>query len=419
MTKHLTSRQIERYREGALDPSELIEVDEHLAGCAKCRRELNAVGQDEDRFFPIKTEAPRVINKEPGPPPPQSMDESAPATSPTISTTNQKKARPQTMDEAAPATLETPPRIRTTIQKRARPSLNSPAVMFGLGALSMLVVVLLVWLVVRSSGTRTNDRQVAQPTASSPLPGGPTASEVQPGASPLPSASPTVLMALTDGASQVGIDEKGNLVGLETFPPNYREMVKIALITQQAVNLAALSGVGGQDGGLNIGKKQGPGFGPLSPVGKIVFSNRPTLRWSKLDGASEYRVEIYGPNSDLVASSPPLKSTSWEVPNDLIRGEIFSWQVTATKDGTTVKTPVAPASEAKFKTLDTKQATDLTAARKDFTSSHLGLGVIYAQFGLLDDAEREFTALATANPQSDIARKLLSNVKAAKTAGLK
>jgi hypothetical protein len=44
------------------------------------------------------------------------------------------------------------------------------------------------------------------------------------------------------------------------------------------------------------------------------------------------------------------------------------------------------------------------------------LGVLYAQAGLLDDAEREFSALLRANPKSEVARKLLSNVRATKSA---
>jgi hypothetical protein len=41
----------------------------------------------------------------------------------------------------------------------------------------------------------------------------------------------------------------------------------------------------------------------------------------------------------------------------------------------------------------------------------LTLGILYAQSGLLDDAEREFQALLRANPQSPLVRKLLRIVR--------
>jgi hypothetical protein len=42
------------------------------------------------------------------------------------------------------------------------------------------------------------------------------------------------------------------------------------------------------------------------------------------------------------------------------------------------------------------------------------MGVIYAEAGLLGEAEREFTALLKANPQSSNARKLLQGVRSAR-----
>ncbi len=37
MTSHLSSRQVEGYRQRSLSPRELLAVDDHLAGCADCR----------------------------------------------------------------------------------------------------------------------------------------------------------------------------------------------------------------------------------------------------------------------------------------------------------------------------------------------------------------------------------------------
>jgi len=42
------------------------------------------------------------------------------------------------------------------------------------------------------------------------------------------------------------------------------------------------------------------------------------------------------------------------------------------------------------------------------------LGIVYANAGLLDEAQRELQTLLNSNPNSEIARKLLAKVKAAR-----
>jgi hypothetical protein len=62
--------------------------------------------------------------------------------------------------------------------------------------------------------------------------------------------------------------------------------------------------------------------------------------------------------------------------------------------------------------LDQAKANELAEAKNASAGSHLTLGILYAQAGLLDDAERELQALLRANPQSSLAQKLLRSVKA-------
>jgi lipopolysaccharide biosynthesis regulator YciM len=70
-----------------------------------------------------------------------------------------------------------------------------------------------------------------------------------------------------------------------------------------------------------------------------------------------------------------------------------------------------PAPEAKFKVLEKSKAEELDRVRKSYPRSHLILGSLYERAGLLDDAEREFQSLVSANPKSTVARKLLRNVR--------
>jgi tetratricopeptide (TPR) repeat protein len=59
-----------------------------------------------------------------------------------------------------------------------------------------------------------------------------------------------------------------------------------------------------------------------------------------------------------------------------------------------------------------KQIDELSAARRDYGSSHLVLGLLYARAGLLEEAEHELRALQKANPDSAIAGQLLRRVRA-------
>jgi hypothetical protein len=64
--------------------------------------------------------------------------------------------------------------------------------------------------------------------------------------------------------------------------------------------------------------------------------------------------------------------------------------------------------------LEQAKIEEIANARRAYAKSHLVLGLLYANAGLLDDAEREFNALVKANPQSTVPRKLLGSVKAAR-----
>jgi len=72
---------------------------------------------------------------------------------------------------------------------------------------------------------------------------------------------------------------------------------------------------------------------------------------------------------------------------------------------------VPPAPEAKFQILKKEEFQELKNIEKTVGNSNLVMGVLHAQYGLLDDAEREFTALYQGNSQSPVAKKLLQSVQ--------
>lgn len=128
-----------------------------------------------------------------------------------------------------------------------------------------------------------------------------------------------------------------------------------------------------------------------------------------MEGATAYVVEVYDPQFKLVASSPQLNDLSWTT--TLERGNVYSWQVKAIKEGEEVTAPRPPAPQAKFRVLDQAKANEIARAKRSFGTSHLTLGLLYADAGLLSDAEREFRLLRNANPNSELARNLLRQVQ--------
>ena len=63
------------------------------------------------------------------------------------------------------------------------------------------------------------------------------------------------------------------------------------------------------------------------------------------------------------------------------------------------------------KVLEQEKVLPLTRFRQAAGRSHIALGVYYAREGLMDEAEREFAALAQANADSTLARSLLQSVR--------
>lgn len=236
-----------------------------------------------------------------------------------------------------------------------------------------------------------------------------TGASDQPSASVQPSAPPRAVVALNDGGQVIALDRRGQLSGLDALAPDERESVRRALEGRLEPS-TSLAGLGGSAGALMGAAEEGKSFSLLTPVATVVRGERPTFRWQPLEGAAGYAVEVYDADYNKVAVSPPLSSHEWTAAQPLKRGALYSWQVVASKDGRETRAPAPPAPEAKFRVLDEKSSDKLARAERS-ASSHLARGTLYARAGLLDDAEREFKALADENPRSELAKRLLLDVQ--------
>jgi hypothetical protein len=224
-----------------------------------------------------------------------------------------------------------------------------------------------------------------------------------------PRAEPLIL--LNDAGRQVTVDQHGQLEGFRDLPADLKESVRKALATRQLGASPALTGWSTGAGGLRGELEKQSTFAPLEPTDVVIETDRPRFRWRALAATIQYVVTIYDAKLRQVASSGPVTGTEWTTPNPLERGVTYSWQVSALKDGKTVVSPKPPLPEARFRILDQIAVAALVKLKESAGNSQLAMGVFYWKHGLIEESQREFQALAKANPNSPAVAELLASIR--------
>jgi hypothetical protein len=217
---------------------------------------------------------------------------------------------------------------------------------------------------------------------------------------------------LLDGSNRITLDQQGNLAGLQTTSRN-EQLVKEALLNGRVKVTTSFAG-GSATSGTLMGKSDNPSFRLVSPVNRVIESDRPTFRWRGLDGLATFNVSIFDESLNKVLESESLIKNQWTATPALKRGQTYIWQVRANVNNQEIIAPAPGQPRAKFKVLEQSKIDEIENAKRMATPSHLVMGILYADAGLLENAEREFNALLKANPQSPVARRLLQSVRAAK-----
>ena len=205
------------------------------------------------------------------------------------------------------------------------------------------------------------------------------------------------------------LDQDGKLSGADDLPPAYQNLLAKALSTQRIEKSSQLQGLTRPPSALMGSDNKTDRFVVLAPAGTVLLTDKPAFRWSTMGGASGYVVEVYDDQFKLVATSPQLTDPSWTT--TLARGKVYSWQVKALKDGEEFTSPRPPAPQAKFRILDQAKANELARARRAYANSHLTLALLYADAGLIQEAEQQLRLLRRANPNSAVARSLLRSIQ--------
>jgi anti-sigma factor RsiW len=467
---HLSPKQIEDYFRQQLRVAELLSVSEHLGGCEACRRLVERATDADATYSALRSGLFAETGDAPPPAPHTThahltseqaaryvdndlSGESLRAVVAHLTVCEQcalavddlhafreqvapslaREYRPEPVAQPVPQPVSSPvapppvaPSPVAGWWRRAVASLPaafraSPMPVFGT-ALAALLLALGGWLIWRSTREGTQPRQevvVVSSPSPAPTPAHATASPTPdsltapPPSSPAPSPAPASEVArLNDGGSLLTLDREGKLSGADHLPPAYQSLLKNALAGGRVERSAQVKGLIRPPSELMGAGQQDGGFSVIEPAGSVLLTDRPTFRWTPLEGATAYVVELYDGDFNRVAASPPLNGRSWVVPQPLARGRVYAWQVKATRDGQEVASPRPPAPQARFRVLDRAKANELTRARRAYPSSHLTLGLLYAEAGLLEEAERELHLLQKANPGSPLARRLLGQVRA-------
>jgi hypothetical protein len=138
----------------------------------------------------------------------------------------------------------------------------------------------------------------------------------------------------------------------------------------------------------------------LRPVSEAVEETQPVLYWSAAFGEPPYTVSVTDERGQVIARAQGIQNTSWMVLTPLRRGGEYTWQVT-----------VAGATEtASFRVLDDGQSMLWRAMLAAHRDSHLVIGLVAQQLGMLAIAEREYTAVTKSFPESSTAELLLNNI---------
>jgi len=436
LSEHPSKQLLERYSQRRLEAEELLALDDHFSACVACLERWRQMKPGTDALLTLRS----------------SLEVAAEAPTDHLLHKQLLAYAEDRLDEAdrelAESHLEACPRCvaqaqelhdRVAREARAVDTLSTPADISSLppalwtrltaavslsslrgrflslptrlrmaaavAALALLVIAVALWLRPQKNGHEIVDRR---PTTSPP----PSQPPLRPSPEPKPENPAPILLALNDGSGQITLDAQGNFSGLESISPADQQRIKAALETRKVQTPEILEEIRDLSAPV-MGPSGGIAFALLSPVGEVVASDRPTFRWRPVSGAISYQITITDPASGYkeVGASPQLQGTKWTADRPLERGRVYTWQITARTDGGKLNATEAGAREAKFKVLEQATIDELARAKKAYPGRRLALGLLYAEVGLLDEAEREMKALVAANPQSPIVKSLLRDVQ--------
>ena len=226
-----------------------------------------------------------------------------------------------------------------------------------------------------------------------------------------PAQVENTVATLRDGDLQLSLDRSGQLHGAEGLQPDERDALKAALATGR-LPTSALPNLSGRQQETMLGPANpvAATFKVLSPINRVVMDDRPAFAWEPLPASSGYRVRIYAAGYRKVAESPFLRGTSWQSTVILPRGQVYTWTVTAEGPRGEVREPAPPQPEAAFQVMSADVAAEVDNALRNHSTDHLLLAVLYARGGAVAEARAQLDLLAIQNPNSPVDAQLKASL---------
>jgi hypothetical protein len=377
MPEHLNQTQLEGYRNRTLALGELVAVDSHLSACGECRKTLAALagksasdsiisGIDQARFRHLSYEqmddwvedrldpgGRELVMAHIGACPPCARQLIA-----------YQEYAPKM---AAPIQTMMMPATQTVAAKQPWWAfLKQPQYALGAAALVAFLVIASPW-----------SRHEAPPVET-----GAIVTPASTGESTIPAQNSSLNNPLTEAALST--------TELDSLPDNLRVGAK-AVVTapDTAPKPAALKGLDPKgDTTLEY------------PYAEVVAETLPVMRWKAF--GDTYDVSLYDSRHSLISRRGGLKDTHWTPSSPLVRNQVYSWEVEAG----------GQKHRGTFRVLAEAQRQELEKVRAEHGNSHLVVGAVSEQLGLLTPARQEFEAMAKNSGQAQQAAKLLSHIDA-------
>jgi anti-sigma factor RsiW len=375
MPEHVNEQQMREYRDRTLAQGEMVAVDAHLGGCEPCRNKLAALadktatasvlsGIDQARFRHLSYEQ---------------MDD-------WVEDRLDQGGRELVMAHIGAcaacarqliAYQEYAPKMAAPIQTMMMPAtqplkvkqpwwsfLTQPQYALGAAALVAMIVIA-PWS--RHSSPPEQMGAIVAPAS--------TAVE-----STIPAQNSSLSSPLTSAAL--------NTTELDALPDSLRVGAKeVVTAADDAPRPASLKGLNGNgDSTLEY------------PFAEVVGETQPVMRWKAF--GDTYDVSLSDARG-LISRRTGLKDTQWTPPSALLRDHVYTWEV---ESG-------GQKHRGTFRVLDESQRQELEKVRAAHGDSHLVIGAVSEQLGLLTPAKREFEAMAKDSAQAQQAAKLLSHIE--------
>jgi hypothetical protein len=440
MLNHLSDKQIESYQQLKMSPTELLAADDHLAQCDLCHQRLSQSFNFESSYAYLRKDLEDAYHLEPLRHilPEQFIayiDNNLDSVAYEIAESHMKvctQCRSTLHDLQAFRAMgldsqnehaENKPKDSTklTLWQKLTSYFEPITHLVPLQVAGIVAVLTMAILVAKVSIEKNRNNQQAenQPVANTDLQAkldnpDHQKSSTQPNenvkntnvSSSIQIPAPDLNKTSTDKDPIIASNKNYNNVP----PTPYKEEIDSALSTGQISTPQFLSQLVGQKETL-MGEANAETFHLKSPTGTVIQSNRPTLRWEQLNGATTYKVTVLDPDFNEVVNSESLTTNEWSIPTTLKRGGTYLWQVTAIKDGKELTSSTSTTRFGKFKVIEQQKFNQLERLKKAYADSPLKLGVAFATEGLLDDAEQAFQIHLKKEPTSSMARKFLTQVK--------